>query len=104
MKRISILVLVSLLAMFSAGCQRVMGGNYVLHQGETVYDDLYISGGDSTLEQGSRVAGSLVVTGGMIHANGEIDGNVPVSGGDIVFGPSAIVRGGVQKSGGDSLS
>jgi hypothetical protein len=100
MKRISILVLVSLLALFSAGCQMVMGGNYVLHQGETLSDDLYIGGGDSTLEQGSRVTGSLIVTGGMIQANGEIDGDVPVSGGYVVFGPSAVVRGVVQKSGG----
>lgn len=100
MKRMSILVLFGLLALFSAGCQRVTGGNFVLPRGETIYDDLYISGGDSTLEQGSVVAGSLIVQGGEIHANGEIDGDVPVSGGDIVFGPSAIVRGEVQRSGG----
>ncbi len=100
MKRMSIVVLFGLLALFSAGCQRVTGGNFVLPRGATVSDDLYISGGDSTLEQGSRVTGSLIVQGGEIHIDGEIDGDVPVSGGDIVFGPSAIVRGEVQRSGG----
>ncbi len=100
MKRMSIVVLFGLLTLFSAGCQRVTGGNFVLPRGATVSDDLYISGGDSTLEQGSRVTGSLIVQGGEVHADGEIDGDVPVSGGDIVFGPSAIVRGEVQRSGG----
>ncbi|MBI5034978.1 MAG: hypothetical protein HZB51_31005 [Chloroflexi bacterium] len=101
MKRILFLGLISLLALFSMGCQKmVTGDRYVLRSGETLTGDMMITGGDATLEQGSRVTGSLVVTGGSARANGQVDGDVLVTGGSINFGPSAVVRGVLQKTGG----
>jgi hypothetical protein len=40
------------------------------------------------------------VTGGSINANGQIGGDVQVSGGSINFGSTAVVRGVLQKTGG----
>ncbi len=100
MKHTIILALVCILAVALAGCQSVMGGNYTLYSGQTISGDLSIYGGNSTLESGSRVTGSIYVVGGNTQANGQVDGDVIVTGGTINFGPSAVVRGAAQQSGG----
>ncbi len=100
MKRILTIAFVCLVALFAIGCEVVTGGNYTLRSGETHSGNLTITGGDSTLEQGSRVTGSLFVTGGNVNANGQIDGDVSMTGGSINFGPGAVVRGVLQKTGG----
>ncbi len=100
MKPILTIAFVCLVALFTIGCEVVTGGNYRLRSGETHSGNLTITGGDSTLEQGSRVTGSLFVTGGNINANGQIDGDVSMTGGSVNFGPGAVVRGVLQKTGG----
>lgn len=100
MKRILILTCVCLLALVSAGCRTVTGGTYTLRSGETLSGDLSVTGGAATLQQGSRVTGSLFVTGGSVDANGQIDGDVTLTGGSVDFGPTAVVGGVLQKTGG----
>lgn len=100
MRKVFMLALVCLLVFISATGQVVSGNTYTLRSGQTLSRDLVITGGSSTLEQGSRVTGSLRVTGGSLKANGEIDGDVHMTGGSIAFGSSAVVRGVVSTTGG----
>lgn len=96
----ALLCLICLLAIFSVGCEAVTGGHYALPRGVTLSGDLVIAGGDAALEQGSRVTGGLFVVGGSVKANGQIDGDVLIAGGNIDFGPNALVRGVVRGAGG----
>ncbi len=100
MKRILLFALLVLLALSATACQVVTGDNYTLPSGRTLNDDLVVLGGNARLEQGSRVTGSLSVVGGTTTADGQIDGDVWVTGGDLAFGPNAVVRGGMQTTGG----
>jgi LiaF transmembrane domain len=100
MKHLLLLSLICLLAIFSTGCEAVTGGHYALPPGATLSGELVVIGGNAVLEQGSRVTGAAFVTGGTVRADGQIDGDVLVTGGTIDFGPSALVRGTVQRAGG----
>jgi hypothetical protein len=100
MKHILVLALVCLSVLASTGCQVVTGYNHTLGPGETLSGDLVVLGGDSILSQGSRITGSLVMMGGTVQADGTIDGDVSLSGGDVTFGPTAVVAGWMHRTGG----
>ncbi|MBU0702697.1 MAG: hypothetical protein KKC18_02395 [Chloroflexi bacterium] len=73
----------------------IWGEDYILLEGEQIDGDLVVIDGNVTLEAGSRVAGSVVVWNGNAEAEGAIEGELVVSGGDIYLGDSAHVEGGV---------
>lgn len=73
--------------------QVIFGQSYTLKQGDTQNGDLVIFGGSATLEQGSVVNGDLVLVGGTLVADGEITGDVAVTGGSVKLGATAHIRG-----------
>lgn len=93
--RIGLIAAFLLLAELLAGCQIVPSGDFALHTGESISGPLIVTSGDARLEAGSRVRGPVLVTNGHLEANGVIDGNVWVTSGDVLIGPTADVRGGI---------
>jgi hypothetical protein len=78
----------------------IYGGNYVLEDGETLRDDLWILGGNANLEAGSRVTGNVLLMGGNLQADGQIDGNVNVFEGNIGLSSTTVIQGDVNVLGG----
>lgn len=85
----------------STGTRIITGGDFVLHNGESINGSLLVLGGNSTLEHGSRVNGNLNVIGGNTNANGEINGSIWIIGGNVNLGPNSLVRGDVNINGGN---
>ena len=78
----------------------VFGGNYVLHSGDRLNEDLVVFGGNAILQENSRVNGSLYVFGGNVTAHGEITGDINVLGGNVTLTDTAVVNGDVNTIGG----
>ena len=102
MKRTLTLVLLALFALLVSGCATVStSGNYVLESGKTLRGDLMITSGLATLEEGSRVTGSVIMTSGVLNANGEIDGDIVLTSGNVNLGPEAVVHGDIRGTSGN---
>jgi hypothetical protein len=102
MKRTLTLVLLGLFALLVSGCATVStSGNYVLESGKTLRGDLMITSGLATLEEGSRVTGSVIMTSGVLNANGEIDGDIVLTSGNVNLGPEAVVHGDIRGTSGN---
>ena len=103
MKRTITLVLLTLLALLASGCadKVVSSGEFTLQSGETLNGDLEIKSGNVTLEEGSRVTCDVIMKSGKLHANGEIDGDIVMSSGDLYLGPKAIVHGDIENTSGN---
>ena len=79
----------------------VLGGNFVLENGEVLDGDLGVIGGQATLEAGSRVQGSVFLVGGNLVAYGEVTGDMAIIGGNANLSPSAVVGGDLITFGGN---
>jgi hypothetical protein len=71
----------------------VFGGNFTLHEGETLNGDLVVFGGNVILEASSTVNGDTVVLGGNVTSNGTINGNLVALGGIVKLHNEARVIG-----------
>ncbi len=71
----------------------IMGGNYILEEGETLNGNLVVFGGNVTLKTNSTVNGDTVVLGGSVTSNGTINGNLVVLGGIVTLQSAARVNG-----------
>jgi len=80
----------------SAGDEVVFGGSYTLASGQTLQGNLLIFGGTATIEAGAHVTGDVILFGGSAVIEGEVDGNVSATGGNLSLGSLAIVRGDVN--------
>ncbi|MBN2621192.1 hypothetical protein JXB22_08905 [candidate division WOR-3 bacterium] len=79
-----------------------IAGDYQLPAGDTVYDDVTITGGSALID--GVVNGDVAVMGGEVTINGMIDGDVAVMGGNCyisgtVDGDAAIFGGNLQHKG-----
>jgi len=108
---ISILLLTLVLPVFSAraqpaqeittGSKLVLGGVYVLEEGQTLDGDLFILGGNANLNSGSTVDGDVAMLGGNLKADGKITGDVIALGGVVQMSKSTTVGGDVNVLGGN---
>jgi cytoskeletal protein CcmA (bactofilin family) len=79
-----------------------VAGDYSLPAGDTVHDDVTISGGSATID--GVVDGDVAVMGGEVTINGMVDGDVAVMGGNCdisgsVSGDAAIFGGNIEHKG-----
>lgn len=101
MKRGSLIVILVLTVLLTAGCQLVLSGNYTLRRGETLAGGLLMTSGNATIEAGARVAGPVVMTSGNLLVDGQVDGDITITSGSIALGPEALVRGDIIAASGD---
>lgn len=71
----------------------IFGSSFTLKTGEILEGDLLVFGGTAVLEEGARVNGSVVLFGGSLVVNGEVTGDVAVTGGTVNIGASAHLYG-----------
>lgn len=74
----------------------VVGGSYVLEEGETLTGDLLVLGGTARLLPGSTVEGGVAILGGTVQIDGRVKGDVNAIGGLVTLGSTAIVKGDVN--------
>ena len=103
MKRTLTLVLLVLFTLLVSGCAAkvVDSGEFTLQSEEILRGNLEISSGEVTLEEGSRVTGDVTIMSGKLFANGEIDGDIVMTSGDVYLGPTAVVHGGAKNTSGN---
>jgi cytoskeletal protein CcmA (bactofilin family) len=77
----------------------VLGGSYTLGSGQTLQGNLLVFGGSATIEDGARVTGDVILFGGIVVIEGEVDGNVSATGGNLSLGSLAIIHGDVNMLG-----
>lgn len=100
MKKLTYIVLASLFALLftsvvflkeSKAAEVSFQDNYILNEGTTVNDNLYIYGDSSEIE--GTVNGDLVLMGKSLTINGTISGDVYLFGQDIIVGQKAQING-----------
>jgi cytoskeletal protein CcmA (bactofilin family) len=74
----------------------VLGGSFILDDGETLEGDLFVLGGTAKLSEGSTVQGEIMVLGGTLTVDGQVDGSINVLGGLVSLGSSAHVGGDIN--------
>ena len=77
------------------GDRLVLGGTFILEDGDILDGNLFILGGTANLATGSLVRENVFLIGGSMEANGTINGDVVVLGGLLELGPTAVVDGDV---------
>lgn len=87
-------------AMAAQSVKLIVGGTFILGNGETLDEDLTVVGGTVVLEKGSIVNGKITVLGGSLEINGTVNGNVVAAGGYIKLSESATVDGNITSAGG----
>ena len=65
--------------------QVIFGQSFTLKNGETLTGDLLVFGGTATLEEGATVNGNVVLFGGTLVVDGEVSGDVAVTGGSVTW-------------------
>ncbi len=110
-KRLSLLMLIVLLAALllpqtalaqgSIGDKFVMGGSFILKDGDVLTGNLVVLGGTAMLEDGSTVQGDVVLAGGSVQVAGQVDGSIVVAGGLISLQDTALVQGDITVVGGN---
>ncbi len=78
------------------------GGNYTLKAGDTIRDDVNVSGGTANIN--GVIIGDLAVMGGEAFATGTVDGDVAVLGGNLyitgsITGDAAVMGGKIRHQG-----
>jgi hypothetical protein len=89
------------LAQGPIGDKFVMGGSFVLHDGDVLSGSLVVLGGSATLEEGSTVQGDVVLAGGSVQVSGQVGGSIVVAGGLISLRDTAVVQGDITVVGGN---
>jgi cytoskeletal protein CcmA (bactofilin family) len=78
------------------GDKLVLGGSFILEEGEVIEGDLFVLGGTAKLSQGSTVQGEIMVLGGTLTVDGKVEGSINVVGGLVSLGSSAHVEGDIN--------
>ncbi|MEO0161247.1 MAG: hypothetical protein ABIL39_00865 [candidate division WOR-3 bacterium] len=83
-------------------CTHKVAGDFSLKAGDTLWEDVSISGGNAFIE--GVIKGDLVVMGGSVTLQGKIDGDVVVLGGALenygtITGDGAVAGGSVKNCG-----
>ncbi len=74
----------------------VLGGSYVLEQGQSLDGNLFVLGGVAQLKSDSAVKGDVLILGGTLIAQGEISGDISVLGGLVTVESGAHIKGEVN--------
>lgn len=82
------------------GDKLVLGGVFVLEEGETIEGSLVIMGGTATLETGSVVEQDVLLFGGSVNVYGHVGGDIVAIGGFADISETALVEGDVNAIGG----
>ena len=98
---IALLLPQTALAQGPVGDKFVMGGTFILKDGDVLDGNLVVLGGTATLEEGSTVQGDVVLAGGSVQVSGQVDGSVVVAGGLISLSDTAVVQGDITVVGGN---
>jgi len=77
----------------------VIGGSFILGDGEVLDEDLTILGGNAVLEEGSLVRGNIQILGGTLEVSGEVKGNILAAGGILHLNSTAVIDGDVTIAG-----
>lgn len=77
----------------------VVGGTFVLGEGETLSENLTILGGNAILKQDSLVEGDVQILGGTLEVFGRVDGDILAAGGILNLGETAVIEGDVTVAG-----
>jgi hypothetical protein len=88
---------------YAADCdsdKRVLGGNYVLAEGDTLESNLIVLGGNATLEPDTTVNCSIIVVGGNVDIAGRVDEDVVLFGGTTDLRSTAVIGGELVSIGG----
>jgi hypothetical protein len=75
------------------GSARIAGGDIELGRDAVIDGAVSVAGGQVTID--GRLGQYLQSAAGSTHINGEIEGDVEVSGGELVVGPGAVINGSV---------
>ncbi len=97
---IALLLPQTALAQGPIGDKFVLGGSYVLQNGDVLSGSLVVLGGSATLEEGSIVQGDVVLAGGAVQVSGQVEGSIVVAGGSIGLRETAVVQGDITVVGG----
>lgn len=89
------------LAQGPIGDKFVMGGTFILRDGDVLSGNLVVLGGSATLESGSSVQGDVVLAGGSVQVSGQVNGSIVVAGGLISLRDTAVVQGDITVVGGN---
>ena len=73
--------------------QVIFGQSYTLSSGETLNGDLLVFGGTAEIDEGAIVNGNVILFGGVLTVDGEVIGDVSVTGGEVKLGPAAHISG-----------
>lgn len=79
--------------------QIILGGSFVLSEGESLPGNLFVLGGVATLEEGSIVEGSIFLMGGRMDVSGTVNEDIFAMGGVLFLTNTALVRGTVHTMG-----
>jgi hypothetical protein len=82
------------------GDKLVLGGAFVLREGEILEGSLFVLGGTATLEQGSLVKGDVMLLGGSLIVHGTVEGDIIAIGGYADLSETALIEGDVNAIGG----
>jgi hypothetical protein len=96
---IFILGLLPITAYAASPSDIVIGNSYTLESGKTLYDDLFILGGNVNLMSGSTVNGNVVLVGGSLLAAGTVYGEITVLGGTMKLASTFVLNGNLSTSG-----
>ncbi len=73
--------------------QVIFGQFFTLKSGDTMDGNLLVFGGSATIEKGATVNGSVVLFGGILTVDGEVNGEVAVTGGQVHLGSTGHITG-----------
>ncbi len=74
----------------------ILGGSFVLSEGERLNGNLLVLGGVATLEAGSTVHGNILLMGGSLQVSGVVNGEILALGGVVDLTDTAQVTGAVH--------
>ncbi len=77
----------------------VIGNNYILKNGQTLNNDLFILGGTANLMDGSIVNGNIYLLGGNLSAAGTVHGEIIVLGGTMKMASTFSLTGDITSAG-----
>lgn len=75
--------------------QVIMGGSYVLAEGEELDGNLIVLGGTAKIETDATVHGDVILMGGQVNVDGTIEGNLSLYGGSGSLEKNAVIEGNV---------
>lgn len=108
MKRKLLTLLLAVMAISLSACQEgglytgnlVLEGEHHIAEGQRLVGVVIMMDGNIVLEQGAQIDGPVYMLDGRLEADGEINGDLALIGGELVLGPNAHIGGNLNLGGG----